>query len=78
MQKEINEYNTYWERCWGEEDLEELRKYLDTFYQWRSKEIDIFKAHDIQKICDAACGFGAYSLAFASNVNCIELQGRMD
>ena len=63
----IHDYNTYWERCWKEDDSTELYRYLDMYYKMKSKEIDIFKEHNIVKVCDAACGFGAYSLAFASN-----------
>lgn len=62
-----HDYNTYWERCWKEDDSTELYKYLDMYYRMKSKEIDIFKEHNIVKVCDTACGFGAYSLAFASN-----------
>lgn len=57
----------YWEKCWKEEETTELYSYLEHFYKWKCKEIDIFKENHIQKVCDAACGFGAYSLAFSSN-----------
>lgn len=63
----MNDYNLYWERCWQEEEPTELFQYLDTYYKMTNKEIDIFKEHHVVKVCDAACGFGAYSLAFASN-----------
>lgn len=62
-----NEYGTYWERSWKEEEPDALYKYLDMYYGLQRKEIDIFKEHHIVNVCDAACGFGAYSLAFASN-----------
>lgn len=61
------DYGKYWERCWNEEDIQELFNYLDRYFEMRSTEIDIFKENNIKNICDAACGFGAYSLAFASN-----------
>lgn len=60
-------YNTYWEKCWKEDNHEELYRFLDKYYEMESKEIDIFKEYNIINVCDAACGFGAYSLAFASN-----------
>ena len=61
------DYNTYWERCWREDNREELYRYLDNYYKMESKEVDVFKEHGIVNVCDAACGFGAYTLAFASN-----------
>ena len=57
----------YWERCWNEEDVTELFGYLKLYEELKSEEIEIFKQHKLKKICDAACGFGAYSLAFFSN-----------
>lgn len=57
----------YWEECWKSEDIEELYGYLDKYYKCNMPEIEFFKEHQIMKVCDAACGFGAYSLAFASN-----------
>lgn len=62
-----HDYNAYWERCWRNDNSTELYKYLDKYFGMKSKEIDIFEEHNIVRVCDAACGFGAYSLAFASN-----------
>ena len=59
--------DTYWEKCWNEEDVSELLGYLKAYENLKSEEIEIFKQHGLKKICDAACGFGAYSLAFFSN-----------
>lgn len=63
----MKDYNLYWERCWKEENPTELYEYLGAYYKTKREEIDVFKAHHVRKVCDAACGFGAYSLAFASN-----------
>lgn len=57
----------FWENCWKSEAPGELSAYLDRYYQWKDPVIDVFKEHRIETVCDAACGFGAYSLAFASN-----------
>ncbi|NLL90998.1 MAG: class I SAM-dependent methyltransferase [Ruminococcaceae bacterium] len=62
-----NDYGEYWEKCWNEENSEELFNYLDGYFEMKSPEIDIFKENNIKNICDAASGFGAYSLALASN-----------
>ena len=57
----------YWEKCWQDENQEELMRFLAGYKDYRDRTIEIFKEHKVRKICDAACGFGAYSLAFASN-----------
>ena len=62
-----NTNDAYWENCWNEEDVSELLGYLKAYENLKSEEIEIFKQHKLKKICDAACGFGAYSLAFFSN-----------
>ncbi len=63
----MKDYNSYWEQCWREEEPTELYNYLDMYRGITSREIDVFKEHNVKRVCDAACGFGAYSLAFASN-----------
>ena len=63
MQKNKDEY---WERCWQEEDAEQLQQFLEGWTKHSSKEMEIFKEHGIKTVCDAACGFGAYTIAFAS------------
>ena len=62
-----SESGLYWEKCWKEEKITELYSCLEHYYKLRYKEMDIFKEHSVRKVCDAACGFGAYSLAFSSN-----------
>ena len=61
------DYSEYWERCWNEEDAEALEKWLEGWNHAGSEEIEYFKAQSVRTICDAACGFGAHTLAFASN-----------
>lgn len=61
------DYSEYWERCWNEEDAEALEKWLEGWNHAGSEEIEYFKAQGVRTICDAACGFGAHTLAFASN-----------
>jgi len=57
----------YWEKCWQDEDPEALQQYLAGYCGLDSEEINLFRQNGVRKICDAACGFGAYTLAFASN-----------
>ena len=61
------DYNSYWEKCWIEDDSDELYGFLKGYYKLNSKEIELFKESGVHTVCDAACGFGAYSLALASN-----------
>lgn len=63
----MKDYRLYWERCWQEEGIAELYRYLDMYYGIKTEEIAVFQEHGVKKVCDAACGFGAYSLAYSSN-----------
>jgi SAM-dependent methyltransferase len=61
------DYSEYWEKCWKEENAEELSGYLEGWNGHSGEEIDIFRQYGVKRICDAACGFGAHTLVFASN-----------
>lgn len=61
------DYQTYWEACWQEEDTTQLQTYLTGWKNYHGREIELLKAHQVKRICDAACGFGAYTIAFAAN-----------
>jgi len=67
MCSHTNYSEDYWEKCWKSEDTEQLEKYLANFYKRNNSTLELFKANGISHICDVACGFGAYSLLFASN-----------
>ena len=60
-------YQTYWEACWQEEDSNQLQTYLVGWKNYHGKEIELLKANQVKSVCDAACGFGAYTIAFAAN-----------
>ena len=66
-----NDFSTvsseFWERCWRSENLDELMRFLAGYVNLGGEIFDIFKNHGVKKVCDAACGFGGYSLAFATN-----------
>ena len=57
----------FWERCWQAEDRESLFQYLAGYQGLRLPEFDLFRQYGVETVCDAACGFGAYSLALLSN-----------
>lgn len=57
----------YWNTVWNIKDIDEYRKYLVKYNHIENDMIKIFKDAKIHDICDAACGFGANSLALYSN-----------
>ena len=60
-------YQTYWESSWREEDSSQLQTYLEGWKNYHGREIELLKEHQVKSVCDAACGFGAYTVAFAAN-----------
>ena len=56
-----------WEKLWGSADDEKLFSYLKKYDKYDGEEIAFFKEAGVKTVCDAACGFGAYTLALASN-----------
>ena len=56
-----------WENLWSRSDGDSLLPYLERFYKLKSRVIDIFKDFGAIRVCDAACGYGAYSPALASD-----------
>lgn len=57
----------FWESCWRLGANTDYNAYLQSYYKKQDPIIDLFKKHRIQRVCDAACGFGAYSLMLSSN-----------
>lgn len=73
------EAKDFWETCWQGEDPAALSVYLQKYDHMDSPEIDLFRAHGLRTICDAACGFGAYTLACRSHgfeVDCFDISPR--
>ena len=62
-----NDSKTFWEDRWESERFEAVFACLEKYYQWKDEVLDVFRCHGVKTVCDAACGYGAYSLAFASN-----------
>lgn len=64
----MNDYGQdFWETCWKQNTLEEYSKYLSKYYRRQNPVIDLLKRYNVHYVCDAACGYGAYSLMLASN-----------
>lgn len=64
---------TFWENCWKMDKAEDYAGYLKQYYQKQDPIIDFLKQHKVHSVCDAACGFGSYSLMLFSNG--FEVQG---
>lgn len=56
----------FWEECWQQGTVAEYETYLSGYYRLKSPVADLFQSHNVKTVCDAACGFGAYSLMLAS------------
>lgn len=56
-----------WENLWSREDSDALLSRLERFYGLKSRAIDMLRESGAVRVCDAACGYGAHSLALASN-----------
>ena len=54
----------YWDEVWAKPDFDEYRKYVDRHISALDtyEFISHFQSNRISSICDAACGFGAYSI----------------
>ena len=64
--------HTYWESRWSQTSAESLKEVLQPYHQGKDEILDVLKAHRVRRICDAGCGFGAYSLLLASNGFAVE------
>ena len=57
----------FWEASWQNEDRESLFQYLKGYYGLALPEFALFRQQGVKTVCDAACGFGAYTLALLSD-----------
>ena len=57
----------FWERSWRRDRAMDFPSYAEPYYRLSSPEIDIFRRHGVRTVCDAGCGYGAWTLALASN-----------
>ena len=56
-----------WEKSWQRDADRDFSQYIAPFFRMKSREIEIFRENGVHLVCDAGCGFGAYTLAYASN-----------
>ena len=57
----------FWEQSWQRDRDRDFFAYARPYYRLASPEIELFRQHAVRTVCDAGCGWGAYSLALASN-----------
>ncbi len=63
----VDQSADFWESCWKQNRVAYLKPLLSKYYQQTDPAIDYLKAHGAQSVCDAGCGYGAYSLMLLSN-----------
>lgn len=61
------DYSEFWEKSWNGEDKDDLFKWLKGWRNIQSADIEFLKKNGVKTVCDAACGFGAHTVALASN-----------
>ena len=52
----------YWNNVWDAPDIEKYIGYVKSYVAWKPEFLEIFAKHNVKNVCDAACGFGAYSV----------------
>ncbi len=58
--------DNFWESCWQKTAELDYFSYAEPYFRMESDEIEIFRKNNIHTVCDAGCGFGAYTLAYIS------------
>lgn len=57
----------YWNGIWSNADIAKYISYVKGYVTWKPDFMKIFVEHGVKIVCDAACGFGAYSVMLAKN-----------
>ena len=55
----------YWNSIWNAPDIVKYTEYVKSYIAWEPSFLDFFAERKVQSICDAGCGFGAYSVMLA-------------
>ena len=61
--------NGYWSEMWSVSQSKDYIQYINPNREYEF--IKLFKMHNVVKVCDAACGFGKYSVILSSNDFCV-------
>ena len=57
----------YWDKEWRSQEIEEYQSYLGSHIRSHPWFLETFRENEIKYVCDAACGFGAYSAMLSAN-----------
>jgi len=57
----------YWDGEWNSQSIDEYQSYIEFHLRANPWFISIFQNQGIKNVCDAACGFGAYSAMLSTN-----------
>jgi SAM-dependent methyltransferase len=57
----------YWDSVWAKPDINEYIGYVEGYATAKSGFLDLFVSQGVKTVCDAACGFGAYSVMLRKN-----------
>ncbi|MCL2603003.1 MAG: class I SAM-dependent methyltransferase [Defluviitaleaceae bacterium] len=57
--------DNYWDGVWNDPETDKYIGYVKGYATWNPEFMEIFAKHGVRKVCDAACGFGAYSVMMA-------------
>ncbi|HRX58927.1 MAG TPA: class I SAM-dependent methyltransferase [Eubacteriales bacterium] len=59
--------DAYWESLWRTENPGECLRFIRGHARSRPAFLSIFERFGVRRVCDAACGFGAYSAMLLAN-----------
>lgn len=57
----------YWDNEWNSQTIEEYQSYLEGHLRAKPWFLSVFQKRNVSRVCDAACGFGAYGAMLAAN-----------
>jgi len=57
----------YWEKEWSTLPIDAYQSYLDCHLRAKPWFLEQFQTNQVRNVCDAACGFGAYSAMLSAN-----------
>jgi len=63
----LNDHRAYWENEWCSQTIDTYQSYLEGHTRAKPWFADVFQAYGVSRVCDAACGFGAYSAMLSAN-----------
>lgn len=57
----------YWDDEWNSQSIDEYQSYIEFHLRFKPWFLSIFQNQGVKDVCDAACGFGAYSAMLSTN-----------